>query len=262
MALVRFEPEDNLGVITIDSPPLNLADNPMFAALVDALDRAESSGVRALLVQAEGDHFGCGVNVKSTFVGLDGRAGRKMLSRGIEMVTRMETLNLPTVCAVQGLCLAAALEIALRCDVIVAAEDAKFAQVEQHIGAATFLGGAHLLAERCGPARAREICFSGEQYDAASFERWNIINRVVPRSALQSEAKRWAKRLADGPTMAHSATKRMIRAFLDQGVRAADAILLDLSPPIFDSADFKAGVDAVARLGSKNFRGTVSFTGK
>jgi len=170
------------------------------------------------------------------------------------MVTRLEGLNIPVVCAVQGLCLAAALELALRCDLILAADDAKFAQVEQHIGAATFLGGAYLLAERCGPARAREICFSGDFYDAVSFERWNIINRIVPRASLRAEAMAWAQRLADGPTMAHAATKRMVRAFLDHGVRAADEMLLDLSPPIFDSADFKAGVQAVVKLGSKSFR--------
>ena len=148
----------------------------------------------------------------------------------------------------------------MRCDLIIAADDAKFAQVEQHIGAATFLGGAYLLAERCGPARACEICFSGDFYDAVSFERWNIINRIVPRASLRAEAMAWAQRLADRPTMAHAATKRWC-AFLDHGVRAADEMLLDLSPPIFDSADFKAGVQAVVKLGSKSFRGTVTFRG-
>ncbi len=234
---------------------MRLADNALFAALTKVLDEVDSSDVRALLIQAEGDHFGCGVNVNTTFVGVDSKNARRMLNRGIPMVTRMEEMNIPIVCAVQGLCLAAALELALRCDVIIAADDAKFAQVEQHIGAATFLGGAYLLAERCGPARAREICFSGDFYDAASFERWNIINRVVLRASLRAEALTWAQRLANGPTMAHAATKRMVRAFLDHGVRAADEMLNDLSPPIFDSADFKAGVEAVVRLGSKKFSG-------
>jgi enoyl-CoA hydratase/carnithine racemase len=261
MALVHFEAEGNLGLLTIDNPPINLADRPLLDAFDDALDAVESIKVRALLLRAAGDHFGCGVNVNTTFVGMDGRMGRKMLNQGLAMVTRMQNLNIPIVCAVQGLCLAAGLEFALRCDVIVAAEDAKFAQVEQHIGAATFLGGAHLLAERCGPMRAREICFSGDFYDAATFERWNIINRVVPRASLQEEAKRWAQQLADGPTLAHAATKRMVRAFLDHGVEGADAMLLDLSPPIFDSSDFKNGVDGVVKYGAKDFRGKVRFSG-
>src|SRR5260370_2703174 len=180
MRPVHFEKQGNLGVATIDNPPINLADNPLFAAFTEVLDEVESADVRALLIQAEGDHFGCGVNVNTTFVGVDSKNARRMLNRGIPMVTRMEEMNIPIVCAVQGLCLAAALELALRCDVIIAADDAKFAQVEQHIGAATFLGGAHLLAERCGPARARAICFSGDFYDPESFDPWNTTNQILP----------------------------------------------------------------------------------
>ncbi len=261
MSSVRFERQGNVGVITIDNPPINLADNAIFSAFETVLDEVEASDVRALLVQAAGDHFGCGVNVKTTFVGVDSKGARQMLSRGIPICTRLEDLNIPVVCAVQGLCLAAALEIALRCDIIIAADDAKFAQVEQHIGAATYLGGAYLLAERCGPARAREICFTGDFYDAASFERWNIVNQVVSRASLQAEAMALAKKLANGPTKAHGVTKRLMRAFLDHGVRAADQLLLDLGPPLFDSADFKAGVHAVVEHGSKDFRGRVAFRG-
>ncbi len=261
MSSARFEKQGNVGVVTIDNPPINLADNALFSALVKVLDEVEASDVRALLVQAEGDHFGCGVNVKTTFVGVDAKGARQMLGRGIPIATRMEGLDMPVVCAVQGLCLAAALEIALRCDVIIAADDAQFAQVEQHIGATTYLGGAYLLAERCGPARAREICFTGDFYDAASFERWNIVNKVVPRASLRTEAMAWAQRFANGPTKAHAATKRLVRAFLDHGVRAADELLIDLGTPLFDSADFKAGVQAVVEHGSKNFRGKVTFRG-
>jgi len=261
MSPVRLEKHGNVGIVTIDNPPINLADNALFSAFVKVLDEVDASDVRALLVQAAGDHFGCGVNVKTTFVGVNSKGARQMLSQGIPICTRLEGLNIPVVCAVQGLCLAAALEIALRCDVIIAADDAKFAQVEQHIGAATFLGGAYLLAERCGPARAREICFTGDFFDAASFERWNIINRVVPRASLQAEAMTLAQKLANGPTKAHAVTKRLVRAFLDHGVRAADELLLDLGPPLFDSADFKAGVQAVVEYGPKDFRDKAAFRG-
>lgn len=261
MSSVRFERQANVGVVTIDNPPINLADNALFSAFEKVLNEVDASDVRALLVQAAGDHFGCGVNVKTTFVGVDSKGARQMLGKGIPICTRLEGLNIPVVCAVQGLCLAAALEIALRCDVIVAADDAKFAQVEQHIGAATYLGGAYLLAERCGPARAREICFTGDFYDAVSFERWNIINRVVPRASLHAEAMAWAQKLANGPTSAHAVTKRLMRAFLDHGVRAADELLLDLGPPLFDGPDFKAGVQAVVEHGSRDFRGKVVFRG-
>jgi enoyl-CoA hydratase/carnithine racemase len=71
----------------------------------------------------------------------------------------------------------------------------------------------------------------------------------------------WAQKLANGPTKAHAVTKRLMRAFLDHGAWAADELLLDLGPPLFDRADFKAGVQAVVKHGSKDFRGKTAFQG-
>ncbi|MEH2503370.1 enoyl-CoA hydratase/carnithine racemase [Bradyrhizobium sp. AZCC 1578] len=261
MTSVRFEKLRNVGLITLDNPPINLVDDDLLLELGKAIDEVDSSGVRAVLLHATGDHFGPGVNVKTTFSGVNSRGGRKMLTRAIPIVLRLEQLDIPIVCAVQGFCFAASLELALRCDVIIASEEAKFAQVERDIGAATYLGGIYLLAERCGPARAREICLTGERYDAAVFERWNIVNRVVPRASLYTEALAWAQKFADGPTKAYAVNERLLRGFLDYGTRGADELLLDIGPPLFDSEDFKAGVQSVVEYGAKNFRGKVVFRG-
>ncbi|MGQ0682437.1 enoyl-CoA hydratase/isomerase family protein [Bradyrhizobium sp.] len=261
MTSVKFEKLGNVGLITLDNPPINLVDDDLLLELGRALDEVESSGVRAALLHATGDHFGPGVNVKTTFSGVNSKGARKMLTTAIPIVLRLEQLDVPIVCAVQGFCFAASLEIALRCDVIIASEDAKFAQVERDIGAATYLGGIYLLAERCGPARAREICLTGERYDAAAFERWNIVNRIVPRASLYTEALAWTQRFADGPTKAYAANERLLRGFLDYGTRGADEFLLEIGPPLFESEDFKAGVQSVVEHGAKNFRGKVVFRG-
>jgi enoyl-CoA hydratase/carnithine racemase len=78
------------------------------------------------------------------------------------------------------MCIAAGLELALACDLIWAAASARFSQAGASIGTTTLLGGVQHLAERAGPARAREIIYSADQYDAATFERWNIVNWIVP----------------------------------------------------------------------------------
>jgi enoyl-CoA hydratase/carnithine racemase len=226
-----------------------------------ALDEVDRSEARAVLLHATGDHFGPGVNVKTAFSGVGSKSARRMLTTALSIMHRMEQSDAPIVCAVQGFCFAASLEIALRCDLIIASEDAKFAQVERDIGAATYLGGIYLLAERCGPARAREICLTGERYDAAVFERWNIVNRVVPRASLYTEALALAQRLADGPTKAYAVNERLLRGFLDCGTRAADGLLLDVGPPLFDSEDFQSGVRSVVEHGVRNFRGKVVFRG-
>lgn len=261
MKPVNLVYEGELAIITIDNPPLNLTETSVTNALDNALDEVEKSSARAVLLNAAGDHFGCGVNIKTSFVGVDSTAARTMLGKGVEIMQRMEQLPIPIICAVQGYCFAAALEIALRCDLIVAAKSAQFAQVEQAIGATTYLGGAYLLAERCGPVRAREICYTGDFYSSETFAEWNIINKVVPDADLQQEAKSLALRVAKGPTKAHGVTKQLIRHYLDQGIRAADDHLLDLGAPIFDSRDFKAGVDSIMTHGSRNFRDLVEFDG-
>ncbi len=262
MAVVEFHMEGELGILTINNPPINLADDALFVALHDAIDQLEASDARAALIRAEGDHFGCGVNVNTTFVGRSAEDALPMLQRGVNDLQRLERMPIPIICAVQGLCLAAGLEIALRCDIIIASKTAQFAQVEQHIGAATYLGGAYLLAERCGPARARHICFSGDFFSSDEFERWGIINQVVADDDLPSVALDYAKKVSKGPTRAHAITKQTIRKFLDEGVEAADRLLLEVGPPLFDSHDFVHGVEVMVKHGSKAFRGLAEFTGK
>jgi enoyl-CoA hydratase/carnithine racemase len=87
------------------------------------------------------------------------------------------------------------------------------------------LGGAQRLAERAGSGRAFEIVYTGKQYDAATFERWNIVNRVVSDDRLQEESLALAQRLAVGPTRALAAGKRLIRTQAEGGVVAADALI-------------------------------------
>lgn len=262
MSVVKYEIKGQVGVITIDNPPINLTDDAVMSGLQTVLDLIDAQPPRALMLQAAGEHFGCGVNVNTTFVGVDGDMARKMLGKAIPLATRMEEMQVPIVAAVQGFCFAAALEFALRCDIIFAARSATFAQVEQHIGAATYLGGAYLLSERCGPARAREICFTGANYTAETFERWNIVNYVVDDAELHAKAFAFAQKVAAGPTRAHAVTKRLVRQQLDVGTRAADGLLLDIGAPLFDTEDFQAGVAGIVEHGSRNFRGKVQFQGK
>jgi enoyl-CoA hydratase/carnithine racemase len=85
----------------------------------------------------------------------------------LRLIADLEELPFPTVAAVQGMCIAAGLELVLACDLIWAAASARFGQAEASIGTATLLGGVQRLAERAGPARAREIIYSADQYEAA-----------------------------------------------------------------------------------------------
>ena len=160
----------------------------------------------------------------------------------------------PRVFAAHALCLTAGFELALACDLLVAAESARFGLVEIVVGITPAMGGTQRLVERAGPARARELVMTGELYDAATLERWNVVNRVLPDEGFDAAARELALRLAHGPTRAHAATKRLVRAQLEGGTRAADAAVPEVAGALFDSEDARAGVRSFLERGPGHAR--------
>jgi len=98
------------------------------------------------------------------------------------------------------------------------------------------------MAERAGPGRAREFVMTAGLYDAATLERWGVVNRVVGDDELLEKGMRFAHRLADGPTKAHAATKRLVRAYLEGGVDKADAETPEVSGSLFATEDLQRAV--------------------
>src|SRR5208282_2229119 len=198
----------------------------------------------------------------SVFKGKTATEAHELFTSHLRLIADPEELPFPTVAAVQGLCIAAGLELALACDLIWASASARFGHAEASIGTTTLLGGVQRLAERAGPGRAREIIYTAEQYDAATFERWNIVNRIVPDDTFASQTRAFAERLANGPTLAFAAGKRIVRAFLESGVRAADRVVDQVAPPLFRTEDMRAAVAALVEHGARNFRDKVIFQGR
>jgi len=260
MNKVRFEVSGALGILTLANPPLNLFSGDLIEDLRARVSEASRAPIRALLVRADGKVFSGGADV-TIFKGRTATEARARFTSHLRLVADLEELRFPTLAAVQGLCLAAGLELALACDLIWASASARLGQVEASIGTTTLLGGIQRLAERAGPARAREIVYSADPYDAATFERWNIVNRVVADESFESETRAFAERLASGPTLAYAAGKRIVRAYLDGGVRKADAVVDEIAPALFESDDMRAGVAAILEHGARGFRDKVTFRG-
>src|SRR3984893_9955436 len=211
MASVTLEIDDALGVVTISRPPLNLFTWEMLDELSDASDQIAPAPLRALLLKASGPHFSAGADVPAMFEGLSAHAAEAQLAKQVPLMERLQYLPIPTIAAVRGMCLTAGLEIVLRCDILWASETAQFAQLEAMIGATTLLGGAQILSERAGPARAAEICYSTSIYGVADFEKWGIVTKVFLDAKLDDAAMNFARQLAKGPTQALKATKSLIR---------------------------------------------------
>jgi enoyl-CoA hydratase/carnithine racemase len=261
MAKASLEISGAVGVLTLNNPPLNLIDFELIDEIESAVEEATEASIRALLLRAEGTNFSGGANVK-IFENRSAAGGRRDFASALPVIAKLEDLPFPTLAAVQGLCLAGGLELVLACDMIFVGESARMGHTEAQIGTSTLLGGAQRIAERAGAARAREMIYTAGIYDAATLERWNVVNRVVPDEALTSEAMDFTERMAAGPTRAHAVTKRLIRAYLDGGTRAADRTILDLAPPLFETEDMKGGVATLLEHGARELARRAHFEGR
>lgn len=256
---VRLEHDGDVAVIVLDDPPLNLFTERTFAAMREARDAVAGSDARAMVFRAEGDVFTGGVDVGRVFRDVPGgEEGRRLAAEGIRELQAFESLEIPTLALVHGLCLTAGLEAALGCDMIWAAADARFGLVERVVGLTPFGGGVQRMAERAGPARAREFVMTGGLYGAEKMLEWGVINRVLPAEELLGKGMKFGHELAAGPTIAHAATKRLVRAYLDGGIAAADASVPGIAGPLFDSADLQNAVESFLTEGP----GKATFEGK
>jgi enoyl-CoA hydratase/carnithine racemase len=255
---VRLEHDGPLAVVTLDSPPVNLYDEPLAAGLEAVVGALESARPRGVLFRAEGRLVSGGVDVKVFAAQPDVAHAVTLFNGLVALARRVDALPCPTVFAAHGLCLTWAFELALCCDLILAAESAKFGLVEKVIGLTPAMGGTQRLAERAGTGRARELVMAGVPYDAATLERWNVVNRVLPDDGFDAAARALAAELAAGPTLAHAATKQVIRDYLEGGVALADQRVPAVAGELFDSRDLRGAVASFLSEGP----GRASFGGE
>ena len=257
-APVRLEHDGGLAVATIDSPPLNLFDQPLWDALDGVISELEAREPRAVLFRADGRVVSGGVDV-SLFAARESVEDARALFDGlVSLSRRVERLECPVVFAAHALCLTWAFELALACDLIVAAESAAFGLVETVVGLTPAMGGTQRLAERAGSGRAREFVMTGRPFDAATMERWGVINRVLPDGEFDREARALAASLATGPTRAHAATKRVIRHYLDGGIDEADREVGAIAGSLFATSDLQNAVRTFLEQGP----GKATFEGR
>jgi enoyl-CoA hydratase len=251
MAKVSFSQDGDVGEIVLDDPPLNLFSLEFSRALAEAAAEARDSDARAILVRAEGENFSAGANVEM-FIGRDEKAARELIEEFMPAIRNFAEIEVPALAAVQGLCLAAGLEVALSCDLIWAAEGTMLGLVEAVIGATPFGGGTQRLVARAGAGRAADAVLTGRPYPAETMLEWGVVNRVVPGADLLEKSRAFAARLAAGPTLAHAATKRMIQVAVDEGVGAADEALPEAGARVMASEDLQNGAKTLLEKGPGN----------
>lgn len=246
MAVVTYEIDGAVGVVTLAKPPHNLIDDPMIADLLTAYRSVVSAGCRAILLRSSMRHFCAGAEIQSfgdtTLIQAD-------QPRLTEMLSVMEDAPVPTVAAVHGGVLGGGLELALTCDMIIAADTAFLGQVEATVGLLPLLGGTQRLVQRAGAARAKEIAMLGRRHTPEAFERWGIINLVVPEVELSSASMTWTRQLAAGPTAALKGIKLQANLAARGGIKAADERQVEINEMVWKAQDRERGFAAFFATG-------------
>ncbi len=226
---LRYEIDGAVATIVLDRPEAANAQN---AELLDELDAAfvladADDDVRAIVLAATGDHFSAGHDLKELLAGEETWAASRATPEGklrheqvmyFDKLVRWRDLRTVTIAAVQGACSAAGLMLAAMCDLIVAADDARFSNPVLRMSGV----GVELLVEpwELGPRKAKEFLFLAETFDAETAERYGLVNRVVARGELIATAHEMAERVALIPPLTAEMVKASINHMVDlQGQR-------------------------------------------
>jgi 2-(1,2-epoxy-1,2-dihydrophenyl)acetyl-CoA isomerase len=259
-ASILFEIADGVARLTLNRPDrLNSFTAQMHAEAADALDRTEGEGARVLLITGAGRGFCAGQDLADRAVA-PGAApvdlGDTVEASWNPLIRRITSLKMPVIAAVNGVAAGAGANIALACDIVIAARSAKFIQSFANIGLIPDSGGTWILPRLVGQARALGLALTAEPLSAESAEAWGMIWKCVDDDALAGEAESLAARFAAGPTLGIAETKLRIRL---SGQNSLDEELdaeRDAMRMLGNTADYREGVAAFAAKRTPMFNGT------
>ncbi|OHC83319.1 MAG: enoyl-CoA hydratase [Rhodospirillales bacterium RIFCSPLOWO2_12_FULL_67_15] len=249
---IIVETRGPVGLITFNRPKaLNALNNDLISELAQALDAFEADdSVGAIVLTGSEKAFAAGADIKEmkdkTFV-------EAFLGNFISKWERLSTCRKPTIAAVAGYALGGGCEMALMCDFILAADNAKFGQPEITLGVIPGAGGTQRLTRLVGKSKAMEMCLTGRMMDAAEAERSGLASRVVPAAELVEEAVKTATAIAKmsrvSVLMAKEAVNRAYETTLAEGIRFERRLFHAL----FATADQKEGMAAFSEKRQPNF---------
>ena len=251
---IRYSQEGPLALIRLDRPDkLNAINSPMIAELNQALDTAEADDtVRVILLSGEGKAFSAGFDLESGDFSSGEDAVRAELQNDFDIIMRFWNSPKPTIAAVHKYCLGSAMEMAVACDVTIAAEGCRFGAPEVRFGSGIV---AMVLPWFCGPKKAKELLLTGnDRVTSEQAEAWGLVNRVVPPGDLQAESKALAMEIARNDSLAVNMTKQAINRSMDiAGMKAAltDALEIDVQIENTETEESRIFNEIVASKGTK-----------
>ena len=230
--------------------------NRLIALLAEA---SADPSIRAVVLTGTGRGFCAGADLRSgaTTTGerVAGDVARTIRLGAQRLIAAVLDCEQPVIAAVNGTAAGLGAHLALACDLVLAAESARFIEVFVRRGLVPDGGGAYLLPRLIGPQRAKELMFFGDALTAPDAERLGLVNRVVPDGELEKTTREWALRLATGPTRALALTKQLVNASLDSDRTTAFAAEAAAQEINMTTEDAREGVASFVERRSPEYRG-------
>jgi enoyl-CoA hydratase len=222
--LVKVEPDGAVAVVTLDNPPVNALRAALLAELEEELARLDDDATRAIVLRGAGEKaFVAGADIKE-FPALREAGTGDGSPRGIQKLgSQLERMRTPTIAAIHGFCLGGGLELAMACDLRIAAEDAQLGQPEIKLGLIPGGGGTQRLPRLVGRGRALLLNLTGDPISGAQAYEWGLVERAVAPERLLDEALGLARTIAERSPHAVAVLKELAQKTadvpLDEGLR-------------------------------------------
>jgi 2-(1,2-epoxy-1,2-dihydrophenyl)acetyl-CoA isomerase len=257
---ILFEAQDGYAVITLNRPDrLNSFNPEMHERLRAALDdAARRDDIRALLLTGAGRGFCAGQDLSDRVMGEESAPidlGHTVGTFYNPLVRAMQALPKPIVCAVNGVAAGAGANVALACDIVLAARSASFIQAFCKIGLVPDSGGTYFLPRLVGTARAMGLAMLGDKLTAEDAARWGLIWKCIDDAALMNEARALAAELARAPTQGLGAIKAAIHASSGNTLDAQLDLERDAQRTLGRTEDYREGVQAFMEKRAPRFKG-------
>jgi 2-(1,2-epoxy-1,2-dihydrophenyl)acetyl-CoA isomerase len=235
---------------------MNAMNLAMVHDLAESLDAAERAGARALLIRGEGRAFCSGRDLADADpLHEDGEAVLRDVFN--PLIERMASIGVPTIAAVHGACLGTGLGLALACDIVYAADDARVGSPFARIGAVLDSGAHAAFVANVGSHRALELIYTGRLLSGREAAEWGLVNRSVAGADLVRRTREMASSIARGPTSAFLESKRLVRTITDGSPSFAEVLAAEAAAQGRASRthDYQDGISAFQERRKPSFTG-------
>ena len=254
---VRCQIEGGIAVVTIDNPSsLNALNGPTLNQLEQVFDKlASNPEVKGVIITGGGEKsFVAGADI-TEFLQVKGNTAAAFMARGQRIFDKIEDFDRPVVAAINGFALGGGNELAMCCDIRIAAENALFGQPEVNLGIIPGYGGTQRLPRLIGPGKAKEIIFADERINAQEALRIGLVERVVPKGQAVEEAKKLLRKILSKGPVAIKMAKKAINEGLGMSLRGGLDLEGQCEGVCFGTQDKDEGAQAFLGKRPAQFKG-------